>query len=371
VAVLAALVLAVGAAGAPVGAAHRPLSGPLRDDPVVRRARIDLAGFTSWLRANRAQGIVSEVGWPAGADAEAWNAVADAWYRDADTAGLWVTAWAAGPFAPDDRHQIYARSSSWPAGGVDHPTSQSAVVEAHPSTPDARRGVAVTGGSWGDGLHDAVPFSSAHRGTYGLDYFSETPATFAYLASRGLSLVRLDVKWERLQPTLGAPLDPLELTRLHDTIAAAAAAGLGVVLDLHNYGAYQTPQGRQPVGSAAVPVSAFTDLWSRLATALTDTPGVVAYGLMNEPHDAGGARAWERASQAAVRAIRATGDTHEIHVPGYHWSQVQTWVTEHPRAWIRDPLDRVRYDAHQYFDGDRSGRYALTYQEELVGGARG
>lgn len=327
--------------------------------------------FTAWLTSQHVRGIVSEVGWSAGPDAASWNALAQAWYADADAAHLEVTAWASGPFAPGDSHQIYSRSSLWPTGGVDSTTPQSSVVEAHPSTASYLRGVAVSGGSFDDGLHDAFPFSSTDPGTYGTNYFYETPATFPYLASRGIKVVRIDFKWERLQPYLGAPFDAAELARLHAVVAAARTAGLQVILDLHNYGAYQNRDAQTnsaaPIGSAEVPISAFTDLWSRLATEFRSDPGIAAYGLMNEPHDLpGGAPAWERASQAALDAIRATGDRHEVHVPGYNWSQVQTWATSHPSSWIVDPADNFRYDAHQYFDADRTGVYALSYAQELA-----
>ena len=348
------------------GSRSAPTTTAVASDALVARARAGLAVFTSWLARNHAVGIISEVGWPAGPDAEKWNALADAWYRDADAAKLWVTAWASGPFAPFDTHQIYAHTVSWPVGGVDRPTPQSSVVERHPSTPSYLRGVAVTGGSWGDGINDPNTFSNEQPGQYGVTYFYENEATFRYLASRGVKLVRIDFKWERLQPVPGGPLDPNELARLRATVDASAAAGLSVILDLHNYGAYQTLDGRQPIGSPGVPISAFTDLWSRISREFSSNPSVVGYGLMNEPHDVGGPRQWERISQAAVDAIRATGDRHEIDVSGDNWSAVETWATEHPTAWIHDPLGKIRYDAHQYFDGDHTERYLFSYDTELA-----
>jgi hypothetical protein len=66
------------------------------EDALVRRASGGLAHFTRWLEANNAKGYVGEVGWPEGTESPRWNALADRWYRDADSAGLWVTAWATG-----------------------------------------------------------------------------------------------------------------------------------------------------------------------------------------------------------------------------------------------------------------------------------
>jgi len=87
---------------------------------------------------------------------------------------------------------------------------------------------------------------------------------------------------------------------------------------------------------------------------------------MNEPIDVpGDGPAWEEASQAAVDAIRKTGDARTILVPGYLWSTVQWFPDAHPDGpWIDDPLDDIRYEAHQYFDADLAGEYR-TYAEEL------
>jgi endoglucanase len=90
---------------------------------------------------------------------------------------------------------------------------------------------------------------------------------------------------------------------------------------------------------------------------------------MNEPtglaHDrTTGVRRWQSASQAAVEAIRSTGDVKTVFVSGYGGASPSQWLRYHPRAWITDPVGQVRYEAHQYFDADRTGHYGRTYQEE-------
>jgi hypothetical protein len=77
------------------------------------------------------------------------------------------------------------------------------------------------------------------------------------------------------------------------------------------------------------------------------------------------ARVWERASQAAVDAIRARGDDTLIMVPGYEYSKVQRWAARHPAPWIVDPANRIRYEAHHYWDSDTSSQYARGYDQEL------
>ena len=74
----------------------------------------------------------------------------------------------------------------------------------------------------------------------------------------------------------------------------------------------------------------------------------------------------ERASQAAVDAIRAAGDRTYVRVAADNWGGVLSFAQEHPRAWVRDPLGFVRYEAHDYFDRDHSGTYVHSYAEELA-----
>jgi hypothetical protein len=53
-------------------------------------------------------------------------------------------------------------------------------------------------------------------------------------------------------------------------------------------------------------------------------------------------------------------------VGGYEWSGATGWSARHPHAWITDPSNNVRYEAHQYFDEDGSGSYAQSYATEVA-----
>jgi hypothetical protein len=348
------------------------------DDALQRRVLSELRSYTDWLSRNNAKGYVGEVGWPDDARGEAarWNALAERWYQAADAAGLWATAWASGEWWGTS-YPLAAYEDRLAPAGLDTPNTQAPVIEAHPTRDGVLRGVNVTGGEFGTPVDQPTsPFSNAARGTYDRDYHYDSAATFRMLAGRGIKLVRIPVRWERLQPALGQSLDQTEVQRVKDVVARAGAAGLQVVLDVHNYGAYYLSDGRQGVrraiGSPQVPVGAFGDLWRRLSLHFKDDPAVIAYGLMNEPvgfAPAAGrtpAQVWEQASQAAVDAIRATGDQTYVRVAAYNWGGVLSFAQEHPRAWIRDPLGYVRYEAHDYFDRDHAGKYAHSYAEELA-----
>ena len=157
-------------------------------------------------------------------------------------------------------------------------------------------------------------------GRYGYDYIYPNATELDYFKSEGISLIRLPFKWERVQPVLGSELDPAEVGRIHNFLDAAATRGMQVVLDVHNYGRY----GGNVIGSDAVPISAFADLWSKLGAEFGGDPGIRAFGLMNEPHDMGGATVWPAAAQAAVDAVRASGASENILVAGDAWSSATT-----------------------------------------------
>lgn len=347
------------------------------DDPLVARSRARLREFTDWLARFGARGLVGELGWPGNPSAagdERWNAVARAVYGDAGRAGVTVTAWAGSEvWSPSYKLLAYAADPRYAPVRVALP--QAAVIESQ--TVAQLRGVNLAQaefGEWGAG-HDPVaatsPLHNRNVGTYGSTYAYPSARSYAYLAGRGVGVVRLPFRWERVQRTPAGDLDATELARLRESLDGAAAAGVRVILDAHNYGAYYLFDGtagrRRPIGSAQLPESAFADLWGRVATALRGHPAVFGWGLMNEPALMSGAAAWVSASRAAVRAIRATGDTSPIFVASYDWGGTWGFPAYHAGGpWIDDPARAIWYEAHLYFDEDRSARYLRSYDEEVA-----
>ena len=356
-----------------------PRPSPPPDEPAVvltdamqRRTQQELAVFTDWLAANDVEGYVGEIGIPDDGD-ERWLRLAEQWFDAADAAGLWVTTWSVGEWWGDD--YIYTPFHSGPDGGpVDQVRPPGELLSVRATLTDLPRGVNVSGAEFGaaGGPEQTSSFSNERPGRYGRAYIYDSQETFDFIAAQGMDLVRLPFRWERIQPRLGDPLDEAELARLRAAVDRADAAGLDVVLDVHNFGAYMLESGgqgrRTPIGSDEVTRADFADLWRRLSQAFADDPGVVAYDLMNEPvqlPEAPGrtsAQLWEAASQDAVTAIRSTGDSTMIMVPGYEWSHVYEWTEQHPRAWINDPADNIRYTAHHYWQRG----YDSSYDTEVA-----
>lgn len=89
------------------------------------------------------------------------------------------------------------------------------------------RGVALSG----------LEFGSAFPGQLNTDYFESSQNTYNYFGTtKKFDTVRLPFMWERLQPTLNTALDTTYKGYIDDQITKAAAAGLKVILDCHNFG---------------------------------------------------------------------------------------------------------------------------------------
>lgn len=228
------------------------------------------------------------------------------------------------------------------------------------------RGINLAGAEFGE---NNLP------GVLGTNYTFNSETTYRYFGAKNLSLVRVMLRWERLQPVLRGALDPSYLAGIKNNIAWAKAHGNGVILEIHNYGRYKITENgilntyvidNNYGGVVKVPASALADLWTRISAEFRDESTIYAYDLMNEPHDMGTAN-WKTISQAALLAVRAAGDNHLIMVPGDDWSSAEQWARVHgPTGWIADPANNFAYEAHQYFDYDSSGSYALTYDQELA-----
>ena len=222
------------------------------------------------------------------------------------------------------------------------------------------RGVNLCGAEFGQ---DTFP------GVLGTHFTYNSEASFRHFADAGLWLIRLPVRWERLQPAPGGPLDALHLGLLQQDLEWARGCGARVILDVQNFGRYKMGGQEYIVdnrydGEVKVSGADLADLWVRLSNELKDDPAMYAYDLMNEPHDMGPAD-WKLISQAVLMAIRNNGDNQRIMVPGLNWSAAHSWAQVHgPVGWIADPAGNFCYEAHQYFDRDNSGSYKGSYDQE-------
>jgi endoglucanase len=212
-------------------------------------------------------------------------------------------------------------------------------------------GVSVAGAEFGE---------SRLPGINGRDYLYAADANrHQYFASKGLSLIRVPFRWERVQRQAYGPLSPDDVAGLRAMLNAAQSAGQFVILDMHNYARYyERPLNRS---DAAM----FSNVWARLAREFTGHPALFGYEVMNEPHDLPeGTDAWAYLAQVATDAIRTYDHAAWVLVPGYGWQTARSWPEQNPTLNVRDEPGRILYAAHQYFDSDLSGRYSRSYDAE-------
>lgn len=251
-------------------------------------------------------------------------------------------------------------SPSSDAGSVDSQTDAVATDSGSSDSGGTDAGSSDAGTSalpWLGGVSLAgAEFGSNVPGTYGTDYTYPTTAEVDYFVGKGMRVLRIPFLWERLQPTLNMPLDATELGRLDAVVTYALGKGAHVVLDPHNYARYSG----NVVGSVALPNSALADLWTRLATQWGPSPNVI-FAIMNEPNTMP-TEQWLSAANAAIAAIRATGATNLVLVPGNAWTGAHSWAD----TWygssnatvmlgVVDSANRYAYEVHQYLDADSSG----------------
>ncbi len=194
----------------------------------------------------------------------------------------------------------------------------------------------------------------------GKDYRIPDRSTWTYFSKKGFDRIRFPMKWERLQPEVKGELDHQQLGVLEKVISEAAASGITLIADLHNYGSFRSAK----IGDPVLPLDALADFWLRFASHFAGH--FEAYGLMNEPHGLRTREAWSRAAQLAVKAIREVDQRTTILCSGNEWSGAAKWSQYNRALEITDPCGALVYEAHLYFTPDNSGRYRQSASDARV-----
>jgi endoglucanase len=217
-------------------------------------------------------------------------------------------------------------------------------------------GVNIAGADFGD--HN-LP------GVFGRDYIYPESSSIDYWANRA-NIIRLPVRWERLQHQLEENLDEREMQRIDAVVSSATSKGIKIIIDIHNYAAYYG----SVIGTSKLPTTAFGDLWRLIASRYKHND-LVIFGLMNEPTQLS-TEVWLEAANDAVAKIRQVGANNLILVPGNGWSSARDWTSAKygtPNSQVMlnvaDPRNNFVFDVHQYFDHDFTGTHPDCQSVEI------
>lgn len=222
----------------------------------------------------------------------------------------------------------------------------------------------------------------------GTDYLAPTQAMIQpYVdAAKGLPfLVRLGFSHERIQKGNGATLDATYVGQLLDAMNLIQVNGGLVILQCHGYGRYWTKvAGDQALGAgytyaehngqwvAHIPyldttnppkVTAYDNMWNKVATAFKDHPALLGWGLMNEPFaDAAGfftKESYKTFIQSVIYTIQSVDSVRPMFVNGFAYATAKNWVAQSDDLKTLNTSSEggIIFEAHQYPD-DNGGKWA-------------
>lgn len=181
-------------------------------------------------------------------------------------------------------------------------------------------------------------------------------SVFDYMLTKGITMFRLPFTWEELQPTLYGPLSTTILSDINGLVNHCAGQGQKIILDIHNFGTYNG----QNIGTTAVPIAAFANVWQQLSLYYKGNPGIGGYDLMNEPVSIP-YMTWNAAAQAAITAIRNNNDSTWILVEGIDYSAAPQWLLYNTGLSVTDPCNNFTYTPHCYANANNDGTYQQSY----------
>ncbi|KAF3935034.1 Endoglucanase [Dactylellina cionopaga] len=200
-------------------------------------------------------------------------------------------------------------------------------------------------------------------GTLGKDYTWPSPSSIDYFVARGLNTFRINTKMERITPPtsggLTGPFDSAYISGLDTIVNYVTNKGAYAVIDPHGYGRFN--------GAIITDTNAFKTWWTQLANRYKNNARVI-FDTNNEYHDMDQTLV-VNLNQAAIDGIRSTGATNTIFVEGNSWTGAWSWVSSGNAGTminLRDPLNKLVYEMHQYLDSDSSGTNAACVSATIL-----
>jgi endoglucanase len=167
----------------------------------------------------------------------------------------------------------------------------------------------------------------------------------ANIRAAGFATVRLPVRFAgHADASPPYTIDPAFMARVRHVLETNVAAGLNVILDMHNYDALMA----DPAGQR----DRFVALWRQVAAAFRDQPGNVWFELMNEPNNRLDDTTLPATLAPALAAVRASNPDRIVIVGGQSWSGIDSLAT---LAIPDDPHIVVTFHYYDPFDFTHQG----------------
>lgn len=186
------------------------------------------------------------------------------------------------------------------------------------------------------------------------------PTQLDYMNSKGFGLMRYVMSSDFLYTSAFGQFSSSYLATMKAVIDYAYTKNIYVVIDPHNSGKIwdATFSQERLILPSMRSQDLFQDFSRRMAAAFISYPNVI-YGLVNEPAGMTAVQWRDGGVTPAISAIRATGSTQMIFIPGAGQSSALNWASNGNTAafagYTGDPLNNFAFEAHQYLDASASG----------------
>lgn len=152
-------------------------------------------------------------------------------------------------------------------------------------------------------------------------------------------------------------LDPAWLAKLDDVVREAQKAGLGVILDEHDFDACS-----KDVEMCRTKLTAF---WQQVAPRFAKAPRNVAFELLNEPHDKLNGEPWNELFAQVLGTVRQSNPTRIVVVGPTHWNSLKDLPL------LKLPADNNLLVTFHYYEPFRFTHQGATWVEDQFKNLRG
>ncbi|MHB8287391.1 MAG: glycoside hydrolase family 5 protein [Caulobacteraceae bacterium] len=246
--------------------------------------------------------------------------------------GQWTSPYGSGPLTLTRGRLATSVAFDWsaaPAPGLDYTPAPAAHARVGPTLPV------------GKCVNMANMLEAPKEGAWGSPIADDD---LAIIKAAGFVTVRIPVSWSTHADAV-APymIDPAFLARVHHVVDLATAAGLNVMLNVHNYD--------ELTGDPAAHTARLAGLWRQIAASFAAAPPSVWFELLNEPRDKlTDANLWPTLAPA-LAAVRASNPTRPVVIGGQSWSSLKSLDT------LTMPDDPNLVPTFHYYDP-----FAFTHQ---------